>query len=59
MAMRTPVTIMNLILIGFATLLREPALAEDAKVSAAGAGFEGFTLAHNVASEEEVKDWQR
>jgi len=30
------------------------ALAEDAKVPAAGTGFEGFTLAHNVASEKEV-----
>jgi len=31
MAMRTPVTMMNLILVGFAMLLREPASAEDAK----------------------------
>jgi len=31
MAMRTRVTMMNLILVGFAMLLREPALAEDAK----------------------------
>lgn len=30
------------------------ALAEDSQVSADGDGFEGFTLAHNVASEEEV-----
>lgn len=30
------------------------ALAEDATVSAAGDGFEGFTLAHNVGSEREV-----
>lgn len=30
------------------------ALADDAKVPAEGAGFEGFTLAHNVESEEEV-----
>lgn len=30
------------------------ALAEDATVSAAGQGFEGFALAHNVASEAEV-----
>ncbi len=30
------------------------ALAEDAQVPAAGEGFEGFALAHNVASEEEV-----
>lgn len=30
------------------------ALAEDATVSADGSGFEGFALAHNVASEAEV-----
>ena len=30
------------------------ALAEDAQVSADGSGFAGITLAHNVASEEEV-----
>lgn len=30
------------------------ALAEDAQVSAAGSGFAGFTLAHNVHSEAEV-----
>lgn len=30
------------------------ALAEDATVPAAGSGFEGFALAHNVASEQEV-----
>jgi len=30
------------------------ALAEDAKISAEGTGFEGFTLAHNVESENEV-----
>jgi len=29
-------------------------LAEDAHVSAEGDGFEGFTLAHNVDSEQEV-----
>lgn len=29
-------------------------LAEDAEVSAEGEGFEGFTLAHNVDSEQEV-----
>lgn len=32
------------------------ALAEDAAVSAEGSGFEGFTLAHNVASEAEVNE---
>ena len=32
------------------------ALAEDAQVSAEGNGFEGFTLAHNVSSEEEVDE---
>ena len=30
------------------------ALAEDATVVAAGSGFSGFTLSHNVASESEV-----
>lgn len=30
------------------------ALADDAKVSAVGAGFAGFSLAHNVGSESEV-----
>ena len=29
-------------------------LAEDAEVSAEGEGFEGFTLAHNVDSEQQV-----
>jgi uncharacterized protein len=29
-------------------------LAEDAKVSATGSGFQGFTLAHNVGSKAEV-----
>lgn len=32
------------------------ALAEDATVSPEGAGFEGFTLAHNVSSEKEVDE---
>lgn len=32
------------------------ALAEDAAVSAEGEGFEGFTLAHNVESEQEVDE---
>jgi len=32
------------------------ALAEDAQVSYEGRGFEGFTLSHNVASEQEVDD---
>lgn len=32
------------------------ALAEDARVSASGHGFEGFTLAHNVDSEQAVDD---
>ncbi len=31
-------------------------LADDASVSADGAGFAGFTLAHNVASEAEVDE---
>lgn len=30
------------------------ALADDAKVDAAGSGFRGFTLAHNVRTREEV-----
>jgi catechol 2,3-dioxygenase-like lactoylglutathione lyase family enzyme len=32
------------------------ALAEDARVSAEGEGFEAFSLAHNVASESEVDE---
>lgn len=32
------------------------ALAEDAQVAAEGAGFEGFSLAHNVPSENEVDE---
>jgi len=32
------------------------ALAEDAQVPAEGNGFEGFSLAHNVASENEVDE---
>ncbi|MDP1521443.1 VOC family protein [Porticoccus litoralis] len=32
------------------------ALAEDAQVAAKGNGFEGFSLAHNVASENEVDE---
>lgn len=35
-------------------LYSRDALAEDATVSSEGAGFEGFALAHNVSSEEEV-----
>lgn len=31
-------------------------LAEDATVEAAGSGFRGFTLAHNVKTREEVDD---
>ena len=31
------------------------ALAEDATIAPEGSGFEGFTLSHNVASEEEVE----
>ena len=31
-------------------------LAEDAQVSAVGEGFEGFTLSHNVGSEQEVEE---
>jgi catechol 2,3-dioxygenase-like lactoylglutathione lyase family enzyme len=36
------------------SLYPREALAEDAKVAAEGSGFRGFTLAHNVASPEEV-----
>ena len=32
------------------------ALAEDAEVPSAGSGFEGFALAHNVASQKEVDE---
>ena len=32
------------------------ALAEDAQISAEGGGFEGFALAHNVSSENEVDE---
>lgn len=35
-------------------LFERAALAEDANVAPAGSGFPGFTLAHNVASEEAV-----
>ena len=35
-------------------LFQRDALAEDANVSAAGSGFPGFTLAHNVDSEAAV-----
>lgn len=35
-------------------LYSREALAEDAQVSSVGTGFEGFSLAHNVASESEV-----
>ncbi|TLS68523.1 VOC family protein [Mariprofundus erugo] len=36
-------------------LFGHAALAEDARVSAEGSGFNGFALAHNVASEAEVR----
>jgi catechol 2,3-dioxygenase-like lactoylglutathione lyase family enzyme len=39
--------------VAFALFQRE-ALAEDAAVPAAGSGFPGFTLAHNVSSEAAV-----
>ncbi len=39
--------------VAFALFARE-SLAEDAGVSPAGSGFPGFTLAHNVPSEEAV-----
>ncbi|MBS1145823.1 MAG: Glyoxalase/bleomycin resistance protein/dioxygenase [Proteobacteria bacterium] len=35
-------------------LFQRDALAVDANVSAAGSGFPGFTLAHNVASEADA-----
>ena len=34
-------------------------LAEDVQVAAAGAGFSGFTLAHNVASKQDVDETLR
>lgn len=37
------------------SLYPREALAEDATVSSAGAGFEGFTLSHNVSSPAEVR----
>ncbi len=40
-------------------LYAREALAEDATVSAEGQGFEGFALAHNVASEDEVEQVMR
>ncbi|MCC6658471.1 MAG: VOC family protein [Rhodocyclaceae bacterium] len=39
--------------VAFALFARE-SLAEDANVPSSGSGFAGFTLAHNVASEEAV-----
>jgi catechol 2,3-dioxygenase-like lactoylglutathione lyase family enzyme len=36
------------------SLYPREALADDATVPAAGSGFRGFTLAHNVASEADV-----
>ncbi len=36
------------------SLYPRKALAEDAQVSAEGSGFRGFTLAHNVRSQENV-----
>ena len=41
--------------VAFALFARE-ALAEDANVAPLGSGFSGFTLAHNVESEEAVVD---
>lgn len=38
----------------FLSLYERVALAEDATVDAAGSGFKGFTLAHNLGSETEV-----
>lgn len=37
-------------------LISRVSLAEDAKVSSQGAGFNSFALAHNVASESEVDE---
>lgn len=39
----------------FALYPREK-LAEDIQISSNGSGFSGFSLAHNVASEDEVND---
>ncbi|HCE57614.1 MAG TPA: glyoxalase [Prolixibacteraceae bacterium] len=38
----------------FLSLYNREALADDATVDAAGSGFKGFTLAHNLGSEAEV-----
>ena len=38
------------------SLYSRESLAEDATVSSSGTGFNGFTLAHNVESEEEVDE---
>ena len=35
-------------------LFQRDALAEDADVSSVGSGFQGFTMAHNVVSEQAV-----
>ena len=40
-------------------LYSRSSLAEDATVSPQGSGFEGFALAHNVSSEEEVGEVMR
>lgn len=40
----------------FLSLYERGALAEDATVDAAGSGFKGFTLAHNLGSEMAVDD---
>jgi catechol 2,3-dioxygenase-like lactoylglutathione lyase family enzyme len=40
----------------FLSLYERVALAEDATVEAAGSGFRGFTLAHNLGSETEVEN---
>ena len=37
-------------------LYNRKALAEDAQVNAEGAGFNSFTISHNVNSEEEVEE---
>ena len=40
----------------FLSLYERRALAEDATVDAAGNGFKGFTLSHNLGSEKAVDD---
>lgn len=57
---RSPMSSENIVffeLNGFyMSLYKHGALAEDATVDADGSGFKGFTMSHNVGSEQEVDD---